>query len=108
MPDTNTRKTLIVALVSKTAHRLSASDLDRIARMTEGYSPSDITALAHEAAYGPIRGLGAAILDTPAENIRPITLQDFQEAMKNIRASVSPAAIDMFEEWNREKGVAGV
>jgi spastin len=54
LPDTATRMVLIRRLVSKAKSDLSDRDLKAIADQTEGYSASDLTALATEAAYGPI------------------------------------------------------
>ncbi|KAG0365875.1 hypothetical protein BGZ54_006096 [Gamsiella multidivaricata] len=81
--------------------------IGELVQQTEGYSGSDITALAKDAALGPLRSLGETLLDTPADQVRPIQYQDFVHALQTIRPSVSPQSLQSFEEWNREYG-AGI
>ena len=50
------RKGVLKKLVSKHNNKLSELQLGRLAQAVDGYSFSDITALAKEAALGPIRG----------------------------------------------------
>ena len=73
-----------------------------------GYSCSDITALAKEAAIGPIRDLGYdAILSVAPESVRPIQYSDYLEGLKVIRPSVAPSSLAAYEEWNRSFGGTG-
>ncbi|KAG2467356.1 SPAST protein, partial [Polypterus senegalus] len=51
-----TRLRLLKNLLGKHGNPLSQKDLTELARMTDGYSGSDLTALAKDAALGPIRG----------------------------------------------------
>ena len=53
---------------------------------------------------GPIRGLGERLLTNEEQNIRPVSFNDFEEAMKIIRPSVSPSYVTLMEKWNIEKG----
>jgi SpoVK/Ycf46/Vps4 family AAA+-type ATPase len=105
LPEPKTRKSLLDHLLISTPHILSYHQLDQLAGQLEGYSSSDITALAREASLGPIRGLGSKLLITSQESIRPITYDDFQKAMKMIRPSVSPSYLDEINQWNLEKGM---
>lgn len=57
LPDHNTRKHLIQMLVNKQKSSLSEKELDALAKLTQGYSGSDLTALAKDAALAPIRGI---------------------------------------------------
>ncbi|KAI8825931.1 P-loop containing nucleoside triphosphate hydrolase protein [Fimicolochytrium jonesii] len=107
LPEIETRGALFEALLRDHRHALSRADLGKLLRATEGYSGSDITALAREASLGPIRELGAKLMSTKAEDIRPIQLKDFIAALRTIRPSVSPASIAQFEEWNRSMGTHG-
>ena len=50
------RKVLLKKLLSGNKYKLSESELNKIAELTEGYSGSDLTNLAKDAALGPIRG----------------------------------------------------
>jgi len=72
-----------------------------------GYSGSDITALAKDAAMGPLRDLGEALLSTPMDQIPAIQMKDFEASLVNIRPSVSKKGLAEFEEWAREFGERG-
>ena len=105
LPEPKTRKVLLSHLLASSPHNLSSYQLDQLAGQLEGYSSSDITALAREASLGPIRGLGPRLLTTDERSIRPITYDDFQGAMKMIRPSVSPSYMNEIRKWNIEKGM---
>ena len=72
-----------------------------------GFSGSDITALAKDAAMGPLRNLGEALLYTPMEQIRAIRFEDFEASLVNIRPSVSKLGIKEYEDWAKEFGERG-
>merc|ERR1712032_1194391 len=61
LPDKEARKLLLNKLLSKESckHSLSKKQIDSIADRTEGYSCADISALAQEAAFGPLRDIGS-------------------------------------------------
>ena len=73
----------------------------------KGFSGSDITALAKDAAMGPLRNLGEALLYTPKEQIRPIHSQDFEASLFSIRPSVSREGLREYEEWAEKFGERG-
>lgn len=56
LPDLDTRAKLLKKLLAKQGCSLTQSELKRLATLTDGYSGSDLTALAKDAALGPIRG----------------------------------------------------
>jgi SpoVK/Ycf46/Vps4 family AAA+-type ATPase len=72
-----------------------------------GFSGSDITALAKDAAMGPLRSLGEKLLHMSPEDIRPIGIEDFRASLINIRPSVSKQGLKEFEDWAREFGERG-
>lgn len=72
-----------------------------------GFSGSDITALAKDAAMGPLRSLGEALLYMSTEEIRPIQFEDFEASLVNIRPSVSKQGLQEFEDWAKEFGERG-
>lgn len=72
-----------------------------------GFSGSDITALAKDAAMGPLRSLGEALLHMTMDEIRPIGLGDFEKSMENIRPSVSKVGLKEYEDWASEFGERG-
>jgi fidgetin-like protein 1 len=66
-----------------------------------------MTALAKDAAMGPLRELGEALLYTPIDQIKPITMGDFEASLVNIRPSVSKQGLKEFEDWTKEFGERG-
>lgn len=72
-----------------------------------GFSGSDITALAKDAAMGPLRSLGESLLTMTMDEIRPMRFQDFQASLRTIRPSVSKQGLKEFEDWAREFGERG-
>ena len=72
-----------------------------------GFSGSDITALAKDAAMGPLRSLGEKLLQMTMDDIRPISFADFEASLVNIRPSVSKQGLKEFEDWAKEFGERG-
>merc|ERR1711939_943659 len=107
LPEAETRETQIRTLLGHQKHDLQTEDIVRLVALTEGYSGSDITALAKDAAMGPLRYLGEALLYTPKEQIRPINMQDFEASLASIRPSVSKKGLEEFEQWARDFGERG-
>jgi len=56
LPDLQTRIMLLRRLLAKHNDPLMSEELNEMAVLTEGYSGSDLTGLAKDAALGPIRG----------------------------------------------------
>lgn len=75
-----------------------------LAANTEMYSGSDLRALCHEAAMGPIREHGLNIEKVLASALRPVQKRDFEAALGIIRPSVSAEQIESFEQWTRDYG----
>jgi len=72
---------------------------------TDGYSGSDLTALAKDAAMGPVRELRIEELKQLSVNrIRPVLRKDFEQSLKKIRASVSPQTLEKYIRWNSTFG----
>ena len=86
---------------------LNSKQLSTIVQLTEGYSGSDLTALCTEAAMGPIRELTPNELRTiNATAIRPIQEQDYINALKVIKPSVSSHNLKQFISWGTQFGTA--
>jgi hypothetical protein len=64
-----------------------------------------VNTVAREASLGPVRGVD--ILTVRACDIRSISSDDFMDATKVIRPSVTPGSLGDFEEWNRMYGTRG-
>ncbi|KAL3148591.1 hypothetical protein ABBQ38_014021 [Trebouxia sp. C0009 RCD-2024] len=90
--------------------QLSEADLTKIVTRTEGYSGSDMRNLIQEACQGPVRNAmtKAAQLSTFMQlseaDLRPVVLKDFQMAAKAQRASVEPAEVVRYEEYDSRHG----
>jgi SpoVK/Ycf46/Vps4 family AAA+-type ATPase len=56
LPDLQTRIVLLQRLLAKHNDPLTPEELNEMAVLTDGYSGSDLTGLAKDAALGPIRG----------------------------------------------------
>jgi spastin len=106
LPDFDTRISLLAILLQKQNSPLSEDELKSLARLTEGYSGSDLTALAKDAALEPIRGISLEeVKEMDLSKVRQITINDFQNSLKRIRKSVSPSSLKEFEKWSQEYGV---
>lgn len=107
LPDTETRLYHLKKLMSRQKNNLSEEDFNKIASMIDGYSGSDITALAKEAAMEPIRDLGDDLMNINFENVRPVELSDFRQAMATVKMSVSQESLKRYEEWADLYGSTG-
>ncbi|XP_077200355.1 spastin isoform X3 [Paroedura picta] len=105
LPNEETRLLLLKNLLSKQGNPLTQKDLAQLARMTEGYSGSDLTALAKDAALGPIRELKPEqVKNMSASEMRNIRLSDFTESLKKIKRSLSPQTLEAYIRWNKDFG----
>ncbi|XP_049878052.1 spastin isoform X3 [Pectinophora gossypiella] len=111
LPDLRTRCALLQRVLARgaAASALTEDELTRLAALTDGYSGSDLTALCRDAALGPIRELDpeeVKCLDLSL--VRSITFQDFLDALKRIRPSVSPHSLVAYEKWSVQYGDLGL
>ncbi|XP_022909908.1 spastin isoform X2 [Onthophagus taurus] len=105
LPDLDTRIQLLKKLLAKQGCSFSSNELKRLATLTEGYSGSDLTALAKDAALGPIRELQPEqVKHMDPGAVRGITLNDFLDSLKRIRRSVSPQSLVGYEKWSLQYG----
>ncbi|XP_034192683.1 spastin isoform X4 [Osmia lignaria lignaria] len=105
LPDLRTRIMLLKRLLAKHNDPLTPEELNEMALLTEGYSGSDLTGLAKDAALGPIRELNPdQVKELDLNSVRNITIQDFRDSLKRIRRSVSPASLAAYEKWSFEYG----
>ncbi|XP_044145552.1 spastin isoform X2 [Bufo gargarizans] len=105
LPNEETRLTLLQNLLSKQGNPLTQKELAQLARLAEGYSGSDLTALAKDAALGPIRELKPEqVKNMSASEMRNIKFSDFQNSLKKIKCSVSSSTLESYIRWNKEFG----
>lgn len=71
---------------------LQDSEMDELVLATKGYSGADLKNLSVEAAMIPLRSI-TDIANVDINNIRATGLQDFKDALRNVKASVNSDAL---------------
>lgn len=105
LPELKAREQIINNLLASVRHNLSLEDVTRIAECSAGYSGADMTNLCKEASMEPIRSIPFSQLeDIRMEEVRHITSSDFEEALINVRPSVSQSDLNIYIEWDRTYG----
>ena len=106
LPDEAARKQIIRNLLEGQGnHSLTEDDMEDVAKKSGGYSGADMSELCKESAMGPIRSLDySKIEQIEVENVRSINIEDFSDALKNVKASVSQKDISMYLDWNATFG----
>ncbi|GFT91915.1 fidgetin-like protein 1 [Nephila pilipes] len=109
LPEESARRQIVQKLLRAHQHSLTEDDLRRICEETKGYSGSDVAHLCKEAAMGPIRSIGPENIKTVSlDQVRPINLNDFLDALRQVRASVAQDDLDYYLEWNKKFGSFGM
>ena len=106
LPDEVARKALLQHLLTKAGKQnLTPQQVNKIVQKLEGFSCSDISSVASEASFGPLRSLGEihAIQDIKEEDIRPINSQDFDKAIALSTKSVSPFILERYNQWEKQQ-----
>ncbi|XP_031624050.1 fidgetin-like protein 1 isoform X2 [Contarinia nasturtii] len=108
LPDTSARKEMIFKLLSMSPelkHSITEAQIENIAQKTDGFSGSDMTNLCKEACSYPVTSMSfSAVIKISADSVRPVTYNDFLEALNNVRASVSPDDLEQYIQWNGKYG----
>ncbi|XP_055588366.1 spastin [Uranotaenia lowii] len=105
LPDIDTREILLRKLLEKQGSPLGDADLKRLAMLTDGYSGSDLTALAKDAALEPIRELNVEeVKNMDPTKLRSIRESDFHNSLKRIRRSVALNSLAAYEKWLHDFG----
>ncbi|KAG9446158.1 hypothetical protein H6P81_012286 [Aristolochia fimbriata] len=112
LPSSDARAWIVRNLLKKDGlFKLSEEEIGSICRLTEGYSGSDMKNLVKDASMGPLREAlqqGIEITELKKEDMRPVTLQDFENALQEVRPSVSVNELGTYEEWNKQFGSLSV
>jgi SpoVK/Ycf46/Vps4 family AAA+-type ATPase len=86
---------------------LTDAEIESICMTTDGYSGSDMKNLVKEASMGPLREAlmqGRDIGNISKDEMRPISVQDFMNALQQVRPSVSDSELGLYQDWNRQFG----
>lgn len=107
LPEGKARKQIIQNLMMKGKSALSDDCICQVVKKTEGFSGADMSTLCKEAALGSVRAVirargGAKNLANT--DLPPISLADFDAALRHVKASVSSADLGNYEEWDRKFG----
>ncbi|EPS70922.1 hypothetical protein M569_03831, partial [Genlisea aurea] len=109
LPSSEARAWIVRNLLEKDGlFSLSKGDMDRICKLTEGYSGSDMKNLVKDASMGPLREAvkqqGMEITKVRKEEMRGVKVEDFEKALQEVRASVSVSELGTYEKWNDQFG----
>ncbi|XP_070585639.1 fidgetin-like protein 1 isoform X2 [Erythrolamprus reginae] len=105
LPEASARKQIVSRLMLKEHCSLTEKEIDLIVKKSDGFSGADMTQLCREASLGPIRSLQAFDITTiRPEQVRSIASQDFENAFKTVRPTVSSTDLELYETWNQMFG----
>lgn len=99
LPESDSRKLMVKHLLKNYGNEISEEDYNEISKITEGYSGSDMFNLCREATLEPLREI-KDINTFRAEDTRLINVNDFKNATRQIRKSVSQKDLKTYLEWN--------
>ncbi|MHA1409516.1 MAG: AAA family ATPase [Candidatus Odinarchaeia archaeon] len=92
-------------------HHLAGIELDpnidfkELARLSEGFTSSDISLICRDSSMMPIRELDKeGLLENIDVKIRPLTMDDILKSMKKIKPVVTREEINAYEKWDQEHG----
>lgn len=96
LPDFEQRKSLLKYYLSKI--KTDNMNIDEIAKMTEGYTASDIRDIVQTAHVKVIKEMFKNNLNEP----RPVTMDDIFEVLKVRKPSVDPELIKAYDAWHEK------
>jgi SpoVK/Ycf46/Vps4 family AAA+-type ATPase len=105
LPDAASRLSLFENLLKKTGkHSLKRSQAAKLVDQMAGLSCSDITGIASEASFGPLRSLGGldAIKTAHVKDVRPVSFGDFESALSRATKSVSEEHLARYSSWQKQ------
>ncbi|KAJ3282916.1 hypothetical protein HK104_010648 [Borealophlyctis nickersoniae] len=106
LPEADARRSIVCNLLAEQNHSLTDEDVDEIVVLTDGEVlsiGSDMDGLIREAALGPIRDIHD-ISNVSVTSVRPITREDFADALTQVRASVSAKDLEGYVKFDKEYG----
>jgi SpoVK/Ycf46/Vps4 family AAA+-type ATPase len=99
LPNKEARSKLLSILTSKV--KLDDNiDFEKLAEMLEGYSGSDIRDIVQDAYMRVVREYFES--ENKEESVRPVTIDDFMEAIKQRRPSVNKEMLKLYENWTEK------
>ncbi|KAI6228785.1 AAA domain-containing protein [Aphelenchoides fujianensis] len=108
LPTAEARKSMLDTNLGGLIHDLTPDRLEVLADRTEGYSGADMRQLCAEAAMGPIREIeDMSTMDIETvkeEEIRPISMRDFDDALQSVRPTVLQSELDAYRAYDEAFG----
>ena len=104
LPGCDTRKSMLSNLLKEEKCTFDSGDWEKLSKLTEHYSASDLSQLCKDMALSPIRDLGARALEVEIADLRAINFNDALECLKTIRPSTSTSMLERLATWNQEYG----
>lgn len=105
LPCPSARKHLIQQLLTQNGSHLSDYEMREVVKQTDGHSASDLTSLCREASLVALREIDPSKIATVTKDqIRAMTVRDFQLALRKIRPSCSKEGLRELEQWNSRFG----
>ena len=101
--DEEGRFEFIKKVINRVETNLSDKDIQDIAKITNGYSNSDLKELCKEAAFQPVRELTMDQI-LRIKKFRPLVKKDLVKSVKKIRGTLSHKVIDELLKWNEQFG----
>ncbi|MFV2014714.1 MAG: AAA family ATPase [Candidatus Heimdallarchaeota archaeon] len=84
---------------------LDKIDNNELGKISEGYSGADIAIICREALMTPIREMDVSgVLKDKTINPRNPNMEDFRNALRRIKPSVSPKELISYDKWNEQFG----
>lgn len=107
LPELEARAQIVRNLLRSENHDLSDEYVLEIARLADGYSGADMTNLCKEASMGPIRSIPFSQLESfSKDEVRHVTVEDFRQALQDVRPSVSQKDLKVYLDWDLTYGSA--
>ena len=101
--DERGRFEFIKKVINRVETKLSDNDIIEVAKMTNGYSNSDLKELCKEAAFQPVRELTMEQI-MKIKKFRPLYKKDLVKAVHKIRGTMSDKIIRELIKWNEQFG----
>ena len=101
--DEEGRFEFIKKIINRVETKLTDKDIKEVAKMTNGYSNSDLKELCKEAAFQPVRELTMDQI-MRINKFRPLVKKDLVKSVQKIRGSLSHKIINELLKWNEQFG----
>lgn len=106
LPELEARIQILTLLLRKEPNQITEDEIVEIGRLTDGFSGADMKTLCHEALMGPIRSIRLEDMESiDVNDVRRVDFNDFTNALKRVRASVSKDDLVQYEKWDSTYGL---